>query len=648
MNRLRNLNIFAKVFVIIVLTIITTSASELLLFRGNNFFSEVKDSKEINEFSYELDNYIRQGYEEEDGGYITVNNDPWFLKENVNRYVKNVKIKCNDPVEEDIPVTIYYSTNGNEFSEQQAVASKITKGSSEKILVIGKNVKSVRIDIGSDVNQKFKLDSIKFNIQDNMLKWYILRLAIMCMLSLTIISFIFFSKEKIKLHNTFVVFGILYGILFTLIMPINQIPDEHSHFTSAYRYSNKMLFIQETGNDNTLYMRKCDSFFNSIGSDSNKELYITELKTLAGTYDTQLVEVQGKKVNNFPLLYLPSAILITIARILRLNPIIMYLMGRLVNLGIFVALGQLALKKMPIGRSALFVIMMMPMVIHQAASYSADSILNSVAFTFIAYCTSILLTEEVKKEDLFIGTILAATLAPSKVTYFPILIIVFLIMIRKYKNTKEQKIVLGLFVFCVLFTFFIQNLSILTGALTEGGDKVNNVSLLYDGTEGYSFSFILKNPLLFIKILFNTFKELGSFYVYTMVGKNLGWLNINVNQILIDSFIVLIIVACFNNKDSQDEKLCLHLYEKIIVFIICISVIGLVEVALFSSWTHYGSMIIEGVQGRYFIPILPMIVLLLRNNKIKINYDMTKAISYGTVVLEFCVITSLFTTIISR
>ena len=52
------------------------------------------------------------------------------------------------------------------------------------------------------------------------------------------------------------------------------------------------------------------------------------------------------------------------------------------------------------------------------------------------------------------------------------------------------------------------------------------------------------------------------------------------------------------------------------VGIVCIGIMA----ALFFSWTPLGSQEIEGIQGRYFLPVLPIVLLLLQNNIIYIRH----------------------------
>ena len=75
-------------------------------------------------------------------------------------------------------------------------------------------------------------------------------------------------------------------------------------------------------------------------------------------------------------------------------------------------------------------------------------------------------------------------------------------------------------------------------------------------------------------------------------------------------------------------------FQNIIISLIVIVIIGLVFTSLYVQFTEIDSMTISGVQGRYFIPILLLIGLLLWNLKINSNYNTeSKMKLYGITTL---------------
>ncbi|WP_455043051.1 DUF2142 domain-containing protein, partial [Leptotrichia buccalis] len=59
-------------------------------------------------------------------------------------------------------------------------------------------------------------------------------------------------------------------------------------------------------------------------------------------------------------------------------------------------------------------------------------------------------------------------------------------------------------------------------------------------------------------------------------------------------------------------------------FIMLLVLLGIyigISTALFVAWTPIGSEYIRGIQGRYFIPIIPVLAIFVSQKKIIINKD---------------------------
>jgi len=46
---------------------------------------------------------------------------------------------------------------------------------------------------------------------------------------------------------------------------------------------------------------------------------------------------------------------------------------------------------------------------------------------------------------------------------------------------------------------------------------------------------------------------------------------------------------------------------------------GFIYCSLLTGWTKPNATVIDGLQSRYFIPIIPLLLILISNNIIKIN-----------------------------
>lgn len=93
---------------------------------------------------------------------------------------------------------------------------------------------------------------------------------------------------------------------------------------------------------------------------------------------------------------------------------------------------------------------------------------------------------------------------------------------------------------------------------------------------------------------------------------NFGW-----NEFAsLDTLFPLIVGLLFIYINVSDETMRKKLtkYQKIIITLIILAIIGLIFTSLYIQWNTAEDIIIRGVQGRYFIPIIPLLTFLICSN----------------------------------
>lgn len=81
-----------------------------------------------------------------------------------------------------------------------------------------------------------------------------------------------------------------------------------------------------------------------------------------------------------------------------------------------------------------------------------------------------------------------------------------------------------------------------------------------------------------------------------------------------------------------------------------LSAAGILAVCLsmLIAWTRESALTIEGVQGRYFLPYLPMLLVILRNKCIVIKEKIEQYVVYGTVFLQISTMLTIFVFVMSK
>ena len=62
----------------------------------------------------------------------------------------------------------------------------------------------------------------------------------------------------LSVEQFFVPAALVLGLIFQCLFTVGSVPDEQTHLDTAYKFSNRMLFVEETENPYTIYKRVCD------------------------------------------------------------------------------------------------------------------------------------------------------------------------------------------------------------------------------------------------------------------------------------------------------------------------------------------------------------------------------------------------------
>jgi len=153
------------------------------------------------------------------------------------------------------------------------------------------------------------------------------------------------------------------------------------------------------------------------------------------------------------------------------------------------------------------------------------------------------------------------------------------------------------------------------GAFGIGSDVEQ--SLNWEGGYNYTINFIFDNPIETIRIFLRTIYYEYEHYYYSAFGVYLSGFTLRVPHILINTMVIILIASVFYGKKDEWQPTIL---QRSIYLTISAIVFGLCMVSMFLGWTSDTRDIIIGVQGRYFIPILPLLLIIFKCSKIQIPY----------------------------
>jgi len=427
------------------------------------------------------------------------------------------------------------------------------------------------------------------------------------LLTIIITNFYYYRKDIAKIFLTAI---IPIGLLYIFVLLPDGIPDERAHYLRIYDVSmgNIITPLGEDGKGRLnvpLDLEECRTENITNYADVHKQI------KLESNYK-EMVQVEETTKTYSALPYIPGAIVCAICRLFSVNMVVLIYLIRIINFIVSITLIYLAIKIVPFGKLLFAVYSFTPMFIQQIASASFDSMLHSIIMLFIAYSMYLMYRKkDLNLKDRLIYYILCIGIALCKYVYIPIIFINIFLLANK---NIEKKNAVKLIIVSILISVLVAGAWFV---FTSRYPDERQVIIERQVNAKEQVKQIIESPTEFLNTFTNTIKDKGEYYLYTFVGSLLGWLDIGIPTRYIIAFIVLLLGApFFENHEYQFNR-----KEKLWCIFIGIGIFVLVLVGLYLTWTTVGASIIEGVQGRYFIPIVILLLLTLcmKNNYVKVK-----------------------------
>lgn len=387
----------------------------------------------------------------------------------------------------------------------------------------------------------------------------------------------------------FLIISTIFGLLFMIIVPSHMVPDESSHILRACEVANG-TFYNKTPSDKTIFEKKLNKFINQRKSE-------------------KFHNTSGYS----PVMYISSSLGIKLGNFLFEDGNIIFYLGRMFNLFMYIFMCFLAIKITPIFKYQFMFVSLLPMSLYEGMSYSADSFNNGFAFLFFAYLFKLIFSnKELTKKDYILLTIFTSLGSFCKLNIFPLFLFPFL-PIKKHKFIKVTTyILLGII---ISYTWA----------------HINNIYLNPQETVINDFSIIFKYPVEVLKEIIISTLENSDAYLKGCIGI-LGLYNVYLPMYIYIAIITLFISSFIILHENVKIKLQITGLLVFILFHILLLYYYL------NTWTPTYSKVIVGIQGRYYIQILPYLFLTLSKNSYKYQFSERTKNIYKIILIVLLVI----------
>ena len=426
-------------------------------------------------------------------------------------------------------------------------------------------------------------------------------------------------------ESVFLIAASFFGLVFAFVTPPFQVPDEYQHFDYAYALSIGKLFGHTSAKPRSI--DNLAAMTTSLPSHPEAKIPYGDVWKYVysplNANDVVPTNYQGAGKYN-PMPYVPVVIAIGIARLLQFSVFGLFFVGRLVNLSLWVFIGYWALKLLPEFKWAFLLIALTPMSLFQAASYSADAVTNALAFLWISTCLHCAAQDDATLSSrtrlllLCTGSLVALTKPP-----YVVLLGLFFIIPRNAFGSRKDYLATAILLLSASFLLLAFSLAyLLTNDMSMAG---TNHPVSFVG----QLQFLLAEPLQFPTVVLHSVQDLRIPYWYSSIGL-LGWLDVLLPRYVYVTYPIVLLVACLVD---QERQVLFALWQKIICAAVVFSAVFAALLSVYLTWTPVGNRIIDAFQGRYLIPVMPVVPPLFKNRSLAVSRRWKENLVTGYVLV---------------
>ena len=457
--------------------------------------------------------------------------------------------------------------------------------------------------------------------------YLIMSLVILVIVSLLIV----FTPLIQKPENIFLCAVISVSILYGIVFPPLNVADEELHYMESYKISNTLLGTNPDSEGYPMMRstdRNCLNYLNNVGTISgwyyNDESVFIKDSAYVSAKQNISVSTNGKYS------YIPGALGISLGRLLHLNGHITMTLGRLFNLALSILICFFAIKLIPYGKWFMVLLGLLPECVMLFNSYSYDGLNIALCMLIVGYFLYLYQKESICIKQLLTFFVLIILMIPIKMVYVFFLALLFFLPRHKLSVSNKTLAGAGIVATVGIVGFIALNWRLIyIHLIMSGGDKAQ-----------YSLSYMLSNMGTTVSMYERTLVMKINDYFHQSFGQVIGQSRdshllefYNIPVILVVVIVILMIISL---EDTSANPLSVT--KRVLSAVLSIlSVVSILTVLLIAA-TAMDSYLIDGIQGRYFVPLYALIPVIVKNNSISIKSDKKTYITHGMMYVNIAFI----------
>lgn len=364
----------------------------------------------------------------------------------------------------------------------------------------------------------------------------------------------------------------ILGTLYAAVTPPFEVPDEVFHFWRPLVIAGGQFLPQRRGEPDV----------GAIPLGAQNLVYVMSQKRADGKTTREQMrvarqsppELDRPKTVRFPswytpVPYAPQTLAALAMRLFALRPFVAFYLGRLLNLAVALALMAMAMRAAPELATVIAAVMLLPMTLAQFASWSPDALTIALA----TLLTALLVGDRAPRAAVAVAFLLAL----CKPAYFLIAL-----LRRKWP---------------VIIASALGTLSSFAYARLGGYNQRMNDPV----DAGAQLRCLVSDPMRFVRAVAHDVPAHGGMYVEQLVGRFGGVAQVSLPLAVVIAELALLVLAGLTARAAM---------RGLSAVIVAGTVIG-IFLSQFLIWSVACGDVVEGVQGRYFLPVLPLALALL-------------------------------------
>ena len=381
--------------------------------------------------------------------------------------------------------------------------------------------------------------------------------------------------------RSFLIVGIVAGLLYAVLTPPFQVPDEVGHYWRATAIAEGQILPAATPEGTFAEIPEGARtlvfiFFRDIAYKPDTITY-AQYRTgweLKPKDERVRVKIPGAYT---AVAYAPQALAAVTGRLTGLHPFFTFYLGRLLNLLAFLGMTGAAVRVTPRLKSFFAAAALLPMPLFLAGSWSPDAMTIASSYLLLA----MILRGVTSARDAWSAAAMGFIAGLCKPAYY--LIALLALPVAWKKRAAAVAIVAATLAGAAL-------------SLGHAARAQEPAALHIDARQ--QLRGIAAEPVQFGRVAANEYTRYE--YLEQMIGR-LGMLEIPLPRWLIATVLVILLLAMITAGGEMSPAL------RVSALVILLGSLMGILLASYLTWTPIGGDTVEGIQGRYFLPLLPLV-----------------------------------------